>query len=33
MGYGVSSDFELNFGRHLPALGRAADDETDTEPR
>jgi enoyl-CoA hydratase/carnithine racemase len=25
MGYGVPSDFELNFGRHLPALGRAED--------
>jgi enoyl-CoA hydratase/carnithine racemase len=23
IGYGVPSDFELNFGRHLPALGRA----------
>jgi enoyl-CoA hydratase/carnithine racemase len=22
MGYGVQSDFELNFGKHLPALGR-----------
>jgi hypothetical protein len=22
MGYGVPSDFELNFGRYLPALGR-----------
>jgi hypothetical protein len=26
MGYGVQSDFELNFGRHLPTLGRADDD-------
>jgi enoyl-CoA hydratase/carnithine racemase len=25
MGYGVPSDFELNFGRHLPTLGRADD--------
>jgi hypothetical protein len=32
MGYGVPSDFELNFGRHLPALGRADDDDTDTQP-
>jgi len=30
-GYGVPSDFELNFGRYLPALGRA-DDDTDTQP-
>jgi len=26
MGYGVPSDFELNFGKHLPALGRADGD-------
>jgi len=32
MGYGVPSDFELNFGRHLPTLGRADDDDTDTQP-
>jgi len=25
MGYGIRSDFELNFGRHLPALGDDAD--------
>jgi enoyl-CoA hydratase/carnithine racemase len=25
LGYGVSSDFELNFGRYLPSLGRAAE--------
>ena len=25
IGYGVPSDFELNFGRYLPALGRADD--------
>jgi hypothetical protein len=25
LGYGVASDFELNFGRCLPALGRADD--------
>jgi enoyl-CoA hydratase/carnithine racemase len=30
--YGVPSDFELNFGRYLPALGPAADDDTDTQP-
>jgi enoyl-CoA hydratase/carnithine racemase len=30
IGYGVPSDFELNFGRHLTALGRADDDDTDT---
>jgi hypothetical protein len=33
IGYGVLSDFELNFGRHLPAFGRADDDDTDTQPR
>jgi hypothetical protein len=33
IGYGVRSDFELNFGRYLPALGRAEDDETDTHPK
>ena len=26
IGYGVPSDFELNFGRYLPAFGRADDD-------
>jgi hypothetical protein len=26
MGYGVRSDFELNFGRYLPSFGRADDD-------
>src|SRR5215469_9476543 len=31
IGYGVPSDFELNFGRYLPAFGRSDDD--DTEPR
>jgi len=30
IGYGVPSDFELNFGRYLNALGRADDDDTDT---
>ena len=28
IGYDVRSDFELNFGRYLPAFGRADDDET-----
>ena len=28
MGYGVRSDFELNFGRYLPSFGRADDDAT-----
>jgi enoyl-CoA hydratase/carnithine racemase len=32
IGYGLPSDFELNFGRYLPALGRADDDDTDTQP-
>ena len=29
LGYGVRSDFELNFGRYLPALGQADDDDAD----
>ena len=32
IGYGVPSDFELNFGRYLPALGQADDDNTHTQP-
>ena len=32
MVYGVMSDFELNFGRYLPAFGRADDEDTDTRP-
>ena len=32
IGYGVPSDFELNFGRHLPALGRTDGGDTDTQP-
>ena len=32
IGYGLPSDFELNFGRYLPAFGRANDDDTDTQP-
>jgi len=27
IGYALPSDFELNFGRYLPALGRAPDDD------
>ena len=30
IGYGIPSDFELNFGRYLPAFGRAVGDDTDT---
>jgi hypothetical protein len=32
IGYGLRSDFELNFGRYLPTLGRADDGDTDTQP-
>ena len=32
IGYGVPSDFELNFGRYLSAFGQADDDHTDTQP-
>ncbi len=32
IGYGVRSDFELNFGRYLPAFGRPDDDGTNTQP-
>jgi len=33
LGYGVPSDFELNFGRYLPTLGRPAGDHADdTQP-
>ena len=31
-GYGVPGDFELNFGRYLPALGRADGDDTHEQP-
>ena len=31
IGYGVRSDFELNFGRYLPAFGQADDDDRDTQ--
>ena len=27
IGYGVPSDFELNFGRYLPSFGRADDED------
>ena len=30
IGYGVRSDFELNFGRYLPSFGQADDDNTHT---
>jgi len=33
IGYGVRSDFELNFGRYLPGFGRADDDETNAQPQ
>jgi enoyl-CoA hydratase/carnithine racemase len=32
IGYGVRSDFELNFGRYLRGFGRPDDDDTDTQP-
>jgi enoyl-CoA hydratase/carnithine racemase len=32
IGYGIPSDFELNFGRYLPSLGRAGHGDTDTQP-
>ena len=32
IGYGVPSDFELNFGRYLPGFGRADDDDADKQP-
>ena len=31
IGYGVPSDFELNFGRYLPTFGPTGDDDTDTQ--
>src|SRR5580693_6797716 len=31
IGYGIPSDFELNFGRYLPAFGRADADHTDMQ--
>jgi enoyl-CoA hydratase/carnithine racemase len=32
IGYGVPSDFELNFGKYLPTFGRADDHDTDKQP-
>src|SRR5271169_774898 len=32
IGYGVRSDFELNFGRYLPSFGRADDGDTGKQP-
>jgi enoyl-CoA hydratase/carnithine racemase len=32
IGYGVPSDFELNFGRYLPAFGRASGEDAHTQP-
>jgi len=32
IGYGISSDFELNFGRYLTEFGKAGDDDTDKQP-
>jgi enoyl-CoA hydratase/carnithine racemase len=32
IGYGVPSDFEMNFGRYLPSFGRTDGDGTDTQP-
>ncbi|MGB6941344.1 MAG: hypothetical protein WBE37_02955 [Bryobacteraceae bacterium] len=32
IGYGVPSDFELNFGRNLPAFGQPDDDNTRRSP-
>jgi enoyl-CoA hydratase/carnithine racemase len=32
IGYGLPSDFELNFGRYLPSFGRAEEDSTDAQP-
>ena len=33
IGYGVRSDFELNFGRYLPGFGQADGDETKVQPQ
>jgi hypothetical protein len=32
LGYGVRSDFELNFGRYLPGFGKADHDGANTRP-
>jgi enoyl-CoA hydratase/carnithine racemase len=31
IGYGVPSDFELNFGRYLPSFGRADEDDAESQ--
>jgi len=31
IGYGLPGDFELNFGRYLPALGQSDGDAKDTQ--
>ena len=31
IGYGIPSDFELNFGRYLPGFGRADEDDTQAQ--
>ena len=31
IGYGVPSDFELNFGRYLPGFGKTDDDRADAQ--
>jgi hypothetical protein len=31
IGYGIRSDFELNFGRYLPGFGGADADDRDTQ--
>jgi enoyl-CoA hydratase/carnithine racemase len=31
IGYGIRSDFELNFGKYLPKFGRTDDDDTDSQ--
>ncbi len=33
IGYGVRSDFELNFGRYLPSFGAAGDDDAENAKR
>ena len=33
IGYGVPSDFELNFGRYLPEFGQTDDDDTSASPQ
>ena len=33
IGYGVRSDFELNFGRYLPGFGQADEAEMKAQPQ